>query len=74
MIDDVLRPLHQMMIIEPNPIPVKWALQYLGKIANGIRLPLTPLSFEHQDKMIEALQWLNAINRQYLSSSTEVNT
>lgn len=55
-LDEVLRPLHQMMMIEPNPIPVKWALQYLGKIASGIRLPLTDLSAEHQQSMIDALQ------------------
>lgn len=55
MLNDVLQPLHHLMIIEANPIPVKWALYYLGKIANGIRLPLTTLSLEHQDKMIEAL-------------------
>lgn len=56
MLNDVLHPLHQMMMIEPNPIPVKWALQYLGKIAGGIRLPLTGLSEEHQNKMVEVLQ------------------
>lgn len=55
-LNDALRPLHHMMMIEPNPIPVKWALQYLGKIAHGIRLPLTPLSIEYQDRMIAALQ------------------
>lgn len=56
MLDEIMRPLYQMMAVEPNPIPVKWALQYLGKIAQGIRLPLTPLSTQHQEKLIEALQ------------------
>lgn len=37
-------PLHQKLFIEANPIPVKWALNYMKKIPNGIRLPLTPLS------------------------------
>ena len=36
--------LHQALFVEPNPIPVKWALQRMGRIAGGIRLPLTPLS------------------------------
>jgi 4-hydroxy-tetrahydrodipicolinate synthase len=36
--------LHQKLFIEANPIPVKWALNRMGKIPNGIRLPLTPLS------------------------------
>lgn len=34
--------LHTQLFLEPNPIPVKWALQEMGKIESGIRLPLTP--------------------------------
>lgn len=56
MLDDKLQPLHRMLIVEPNPIPVKWALHQAGKIANEIRLPLTTLSIEHHDKMKQALQ------------------
>jgi len=55
-LDDKLQPLHRMLIVEPNPIPVKWALYQTGKIANEIRLPLTELSIEHHDKMKQALQ------------------
>ncbi|MCC7006346.1 MAG: 4-hydroxy-tetrahydrodipicolinate synthase [Ottowia sp.] len=36
--------LHKQLFIEPNPIPVKWALQTMGHIAAGLRLPLTPLA------------------------------
>lgn len=36
--------LHRHLFCEANPIPVKWAVQQLGLIAGGIRLPLTPLS------------------------------
>lgn len=45
--------LHKNLFCESNPIPVKWALQRMGKIDSGIRLPLTPLS---QDKhsLVEA--------------------
>jgi 4-hydroxy-tetrahydrodipicolinate synthase len=39
-----LDPLHQALFVEANPIPVKWALQRMGLIGPGIRLPLTPLS------------------------------
>jgi len=35
--------LHRALFCEANPIPVKWALTQMGKIAEGIRLPLTPL-------------------------------
>ncbi|MBL8484115.1 MAG: 4-hydroxy-tetrahydrodipicolinate synthase [Rhodocyclaceae bacterium] len=36
--------LHRNLFCEANPIPVKWALARLGRIAGGIRLPLTELS------------------------------
>ncbi len=39
-----LLPLHQMLFIEANPIPVKWALHEMGMMPDGIRLPLTWLS------------------------------
>lgn len=39
-----LLPLHDKLFVEANPIPVKWAVAELGRIASGIRLPLTPLS------------------------------
>ena len=40
-IDARLAPLHNALFVESNPIPVKWALAEMGKIAPGIRLPLT---------------------------------
>jgi 4-hydroxy-tetrahydrodipicolinate synthase len=39
-----LMPLHKAMFVESNPIPVKWAVQRMGLVGPGIRLPLTPLS------------------------------
>jgi 4-hydroxy-tetrahydrodipicolinate synthase len=42
-IDARLVPLHRDLFVEPNPIPVKWALQQMGRIPAGIRLPLVPL-------------------------------
>lgn len=36
--------LHRALFVEPNPIPVKWALVRMGLIGPGQRLPLTPLS------------------------------
>src|SRR5690606_3222544 len=38
-----LLPLHRQMFVEANPIPVKWALQRLGRCGGTLRLPLTPL-------------------------------
>jgi 4-hydroxy-tetrahydrodipicolinate synthase len=42
-VDARLRALHEVLFIESNPIPVKWALAAKGLIGSGIRLPLTPL-------------------------------
>jgi 4-hydroxy-tetrahydrodipicolinate synthase len=42
-IDADLAALHRALFVEPNPIPVKWALAELGLIDEGIRLPLVPL-------------------------------
>lgn len=44
LLDAPLSQLHDKLFVEANPIPVKWALQQLGRIESGIRLPLTPLS------------------------------
>lgn len=48
--------LHERLFVESNPIPVKWALQTMGKIQAGIRLPMTPLSEAHHQPVLEALQ------------------
>lgn len=50
-----LMALHDSLFIEPNPIPVKWALNYLGWINKGIRLPLTPLSHQNQQRLLQAI-------------------
>ncbi|WP_321784842.1 4-hydroxy-tetrahydrodipicolinate synthase [Paraburkholderia sp. J94] len=48
--------LHKNLFIESNPIPVKWALQELGRIESGIRLPLTPLDARYHDVVRTALR------------------
>jgi 4-hydroxy-tetrahydrodipicolinate synthase len=50
-----LMPLHSRLFIEPNPIPVKWALQRMGRIGGGIRLPLVPLSASGREAVQAAL-------------------
>lgn len=47
--------LHQDLFIESSPIPAKYALYKMGHIEQGIRLPLTWLTPEHQQVMDEAL-------------------
>jgi 4-hydroxy-tetrahydrodipicolinate synthase len=55
-IDLPLRALHRDLFVEANPIPVKWALQEMGLIPPGIRLPLTPLSERYHTMVRDALR------------------
>ncbi|MGA3156240.1 MAG: 4-hydroxy-tetrahydrodipicolinate synthase [Steroidobacteraceae bacterium] len=54
-IDASLAGLHRELFIEANPIPVKWALEQMGLIAGGIRLPLTRMSEAAQAPVSAAL-------------------
>lgn len=47
-INSELTNLYKILFIETNPIPTKWALEEMGLIQSGIRLPLTRLSSQHQ--------------------------
>ena len=51
-----LLPLHFKLFVEANPIPVKWALQRMGRIEGGIRLPLTPLDARCHEVVDAALR------------------
>lgn len=55
-INQRLMGLHTGLFVEPNPVPVKWALHTLGLIDGGIRLPLLPLSAQHHETIKRALQ------------------
>lgn len=55
-INDKLIPLHNKLFVEPNPVPVKWALQQMGKIHGGIRLPLVTLGAGSHELLRNALR------------------
>ncbi len=55
-IDQRLRGLHKDLFVESNPIPVKWALQRMGKIPSGIRLPMTTLDSQFHTAVEAAIQ------------------
>ncbi|HXS51696.1 MAG TPA: 4-hydroxy-tetrahydrodipicolinate synthase [Usitatibacter sp.] len=55
-INNRLLPLHRTLFVETNPIPVKWALHRMGRIAEGLRLPLTPLSPQYHETVAAALR------------------
>lgn len=48
--------LHKQLFVEPNPIPVKWALARMGRIGGALRLPLTPLSEAAQGPLEAAMR------------------
>jgi 4-hydroxy-tetrahydrodipicolinate synthase len=57
-----LAPLTRVLFSETNPIPVKKAMEMLG-LANGrLRLPLAPLSREHEMSLEEVLRDLGCIS------------
>ncbi|HMU16513.1 MAG TPA: 4-hydroxy-tetrahydrodipicolinate synthase [Thauera aminoaromatica] len=48
--------LHRDLFCEANPIPVKWAVARMGLIGDGLRLPLTPLSAAHHERVRAAMR------------------
>jgi len=48
--------LHRNLFLESNPIPVKWALNRMGRIAEGIRLPLTHFTAPHHETLAASLR------------------
>jgi 4-hydroxy-tetrahydrodipicolinate synthase len=50
-----LMPLHKHLFVEPNPIPVKWAMQRMGLCGGTLRLPMTPLTAANTQVVEDAL-------------------
>jgi 4-hydroxy-tetrahydrodipicolinate synthase len=51
-----LLPLHRHLFDEPNPVPLKWAMQRLGLCGGTMRLPLAPLSERCHATLEQALR------------------
>lgn len=60
-LNEQLMPLHQLLFVEANPIPVKWALAKMGLMKDELRLPLTSLSQEHHQALEQVLRNLQII-------------
>jgi 4-hydroxy-tetrahydrodipicolinate synthase len=56
-----LLPLMQVLFVEANPIPVKYALSAMGLIPLSYRLPLVPPSPETQAKVQKVLEELQLL-------------
>jgi 4-hydroxy-tetrahydrodipicolinate synthase len=61
-IDEELQGLHAKLFLESNPIPVKWALVRMGRIEEGIRLPMTSFSEKYHDELRAAMHHAGVIN------------
>lgn len=55
-IDQALQPVHAALFCESSPTPTKWALERMGRIGPGIRLPLLPLSASKHAVVTAALE------------------
>ena len=55
-IQNQLLPLHKLLFVEPNPIPLKWAMERLGLCTGHMRLPLTEHSAGYTAALEQALK------------------
>jgi 4-hydroxy-tetrahydrodipicolinate synthase len=60
-LDARLQPLFEMLALETNPIPVKWALFEMQRVSPHIRLPLTPLDEAHRRPLRRCLASLGLL-------------
>jgi len=61
--DGTLKALYRASGLESNPIPIKAALELLGRAGNVLRLPLVPLAAEYVSAVREALVAAGALER-----------
>ena len=61
-IDSRLKAFFDVLMIETNPIPVKWALFEMGLVASGIRLPLTRLDNKFREPVRKCLAELGLMH------------
>lgn len=57
-----LMQLHELLFVESNPIPVKWAAHKIGLMNDEIRMPLTRLSADNQAILESALDKLKLLS------------
>jgi len=57
-----LMPVHKHLFVEANPIPLKWAMARMGLCGPALRLPMTPLSQQHQAGVEAALRSAGLLN------------
>ena len=60
-LDVKLQPIHEALFMETSPIPTKWALNVMGRIDVGIRLPLVELTEPVQIELRKRLETLGVL-------------
>jgi 4-hydroxy-tetrahydrodipicolinate synthase len=60
-INKILKPLHDLMFIETNPAPVKYAVSLLGLCSKDLRLPMVTISKKNQIRIKNLLKKLSLI-------------
>lgn len=60
-LNDSIAALHKDLFLESNPVPVKWALQQMGRMQGGIRLPLVELDSRYHDALRSTLKKVGAL-------------
>ena len=55
-INNKMFPLHNKLFVEPNPVPLKWAMAEIGLIPSGMRLPIVPLAKEYHEIVRTAMR------------------
>ena len=60
-LDALLQPLHEVLFLQTNPIPAKWALNAMHRIPPGLRLPLVALAEEHHSTLRTQLSQVKAL-------------
>jgi 4-hydroxy-tetrahydrodipicolinate synthase len=56
-----LQELFEILSLESNPIPVKWALHEMSMCGPGLRLPLVELNLQHRSALRRSLAKLAAL-------------
>ncbi|WP_293775420.1 4-hydroxy-tetrahydrodipicolinate synthase [uncultured Oxalicibacterium sp.] len=55
-INNKMFPLHNKLFVEPNPVPLKWAMAEIGLIPPGMRLPIVPLAEQYHEVVRAAMR------------------
>ena len=62
-IDEMLKPLYEVLFITSNPIMIKAALNMMGHNVGDVRLPLVPATSEEKDELRRVLEQLELVSQ-----------